>query len=128
MHVKRFDTRHMGHLSGWLAIREMPLSVLYDLPEIGYIVFDCEKAIAAAFLRRIEGGFGFIDSAITNPHASASIRDAAMDMVSKAIIGHAKRLKLKKLFVHTVDKNTAERARRMEFVPLKDLVLALKVD
>lgn len=101
----------------------MPLGVLNDLPEVGYVVFDKGNPVSAAFLRQVEGGFGLVDSALSNPLAPALDRRIAMDLVSEAIVTYAKKIGITQLTVLTVDPNTAQRAKDFGFIEQKDIVL-----
>ena len=108
-------------------MRGMNSELAKDLPEIGYIVFDGENAIAVAFLRRCEGNYGFVDSAISNPSISAYTRNKAMQMVSAAVLVHAGKLGIKHMLVITQDNNTAERAKTFGFSQSKEVILHKKM-
>lgn len=123
MHVKRFSVRHAGHITGWLNYRGIEVESK-ELPEIGYIAFKDEDAVAIGFIRRIEGGTAaLIDNVVTNPFLPARTRDMGLAMIAQSVILHAAKIKIKHLLVITKDKHSVERAKRLGFIQHKDEVL-----
>lgn len=108
--------------------REMPLAVVETLPRIGAMVcHENGKPIAAGFLRKIEGSYGMFDGLISNPEASSTIRNEALNMVMTYIIEQARKLKLKNVVGYSIDKSALERSRKHGFYPLPHSVVALEL-
>ena len=127
MHTKRFSPRHLGHITGWVGIRQMPTQAIENLPEVGFIVFEDEEAVCAMFLRRIEGGFALLDSAISNPHIAPAVRRKAQDMAAGACIRYAKEIGLKQVMALTVDANVKHRCKDFGFEEAKDVFFVKKL-
>lgn len=124
--IRRFDiVDDMKYVNLWLIQREMDPWPIYEFPEIGFITFDGETPIAVAFLRKVEGNFALFDGLITNPKASAEIRNKFIDGLAKAIILKAKVMGLSKIFGFSTDKNTLERADRHGFERLDYKVVCI---
>jgi hypothetical protein len=98
-------------------------------PEIGFIVRDDQgKAIAAGFLRKVEGNVAQMDSFVTNSTVLAEIRHNAIDLLTQTIIATTKNLNLSGLIVITQIQSIADRAVKQGFVINPDIVLGLKLD
>jgi allophanate hydrolase subunit 1 len=125
MHIKKFNKRHLPLIKQWMNLHKVPLHTADDLPELGYIVFEHEQPVCAAFLRKVEGNFALIDSAISNPEISPPIRREAMDFMCDHLIRVAKHMKLKMLLVLTLDKNTIYRIKARGFSQGSDILFQL---
>lgn len=113
-------------VSRWRQARGLSLgSALETLPKNGVVIYENDDAVAMGFIRLVEGGFGQIDSYITNPAMPASIRDAALDYLTTQVIEKAKELKLKGLIGTSSDKNTLLRSLRHGFIQQDATVIAL---
>lgn len=108
-------------------MRGMDKTLVRDLPQIGFIVFDNEIPVCAIFLRRIEGGYGLVDSAISNPEVSPIYRREAIDLASRVVVEYAKVIEIKQLLVLSTDANTIARAKSFDFVQAKDTLLQLNL-
>lgn len=112
-----------GRIDAWLSLREVRLDIPFQAPETGFIAFQDNMALAAGFLRRIEGGTAMIDGLITNPQASPDDRDHAASCVIDALIKQAVLLKIKGLIANTVDNHTLLRSYRHGFVRLPHVLV-----
>lgn len=100
-----------------------------SIPEIGFIVRNSDgMAIAAGFLRRVEGNIAQIDSYVTNPQASAEDRHNAIDLLTQTLMTTARNLSLSGLIVITQVQSIADRALKLGFKVNTHVVLGLKLD
>ena len=90
------------------------------LPKIGYIAFFGETPIAAGFLRRVEGGFGQLDTLVSNPHFGSQIRHIAIDKVVTELLADAKVLNLEGIIAFTADLGVLRRAVAIGFKVLEE--------
>lgn len=97
------------------------------LPEIGYIATEGSIAIAAGFLRRIEGGFGMIDTLVSNASLDGTIRHDGISQVVSRIILKAKELEIKGLICSTKDEGIIKRAKSIGFHETGEITIALKI-
>ena len=106
----------------------MDVPQMLEIPNVGFIVNHNDLGpVALGFIRKCEGGFGMIDSMITNPTAPAAIRDAALDKLVSRLVASAKRRKLYKIFAFSEDEHTLERAKRHGFNVVSQTMIALTV-
>jgi hypothetical protein len=99
-----------------------------EMPSIGYIAFEDEMPIAAAFLRKVEGGYGQIDGLVSNPECPCHLRHIAMDIVIKRCISDAKALKITQLMAFCKDESPIMRSKRLGFVELPHKLMALDLN
>lgn len=116
---------HKSYIRNWLEIRGLRISMIEELPKTGYITSGALGPIAAGFIRMVEGGFGILDSLITNPQATPQDRDAAIDLVVENLILKAKELKLSALIATTSDNHTLLRSSKHGFVQLPHTAICL---
>lgn len=120
LYVASYDEQHVRF---WLEQRHMPETLLAELPLLGVIAYRGTRAIAAGFLRTVEGNFAMIDSLISNPDAVGAVRSAALDAVISQLIDLAKELGIKSLISTSRDYNTVKRAERHGFIVVPDQVV-----
>lgn len=124
MQLQRFDVNyHYNVMKKWLEYRGLRIPPIDEMPEIGVVACNVAIPIAMAFLRRVEGGFGQIDSFVTNPECSKELRDTAATIVNQAILDKAKELNLKAIISYTQDTNTLIRAQKLGFSLLNHIVI-----
>lgn len=113
--IKRFRLSHLKHLQGWFTKRglEIPGD---EIPEFGVVSYDGEIPIAMAFLRRAEGSYGIFDGLITDPDASPTVRNAALDEVIAAVNEEADRLGIQTLIAWVRDENTQLRSFKHGYI------------
>lgn len=111
----------------WLAKRETYCPPREELPDIGFHVCVDGKPVAAGYLRKCEGDYGMIDSLATDPDASATDRDKALNYLVEQLILAAHKNHMKVLVSFSFDQNTIDRARGygFEVLPHKTLVKSL---
>lgn len=86
------------------------------LPKIGYIALIDKQPVAAAFLRKVEGGIvAQVDGLTSNPYFGSIIRHIGINKVLTGIIEDAKDLKLKGLICFCQDLPTIKRAEATGF-------------
>jgi hypothetical protein len=124
MRLVPFNLEYMKHIQGWITIRELQID-LNTLPRFGLIALDRGTPIAAGFIREVEGGYGMIDSFITDPKASKELRNEALDRITEKLIKIAKHNKVNQLIAYSLDKNTLMRGISHGFVQLDHSVIAL---
>lgn len=121
------NSEHLPTLLSWLVKREAYIVTPEEIPENGFIVFDNDIAIAAGFLRLVEGGYAQIDGLTTNPDANSKQRSVAIDLVINAAIKRAKDLKIKQLMAFTELKNLSQRTQDFGFIKPNHHILILKL-
>lgn len=122
MLIERYNpSKHYEKLSECLNKRGINYSLVeQDRPELGYTVSNKSGDIlCAGFLLKIEGNSMMVESYITNPDYSPTLRDEALDALTHHIVESAKLMKIKRLIAFTEDNNTLLRAQRHGFVHLK---------
>lgn len=130
IYIERFNNHyHRRHITKWLKYRQMyKSSLISELPEIGYIAYEDELPLAAGFLRRCEGGFGMIDSLITDPTAPSELRNEALDKITICILQYAKTNNINNIVAFSRDDNTLKRSLKHGFVLVDDYkVISIKV-
>jgi hypothetical protein len=106
----------LGSIAVWLAKRRLPLSMVDELPELGWVVEERGEAICAGYLRRVEGdGYAIFDSIVSNPDQPGEVRNQALDLLYETALSEADRLGLPRLIGFTVDENTRKRSERHGF-------------
>lgn len=124
LEVKKFVERDLRAIKFWCLARMKMPPKLKHLPEVGFVVWEGEKRIACAFLRRVEGNFGIYDSMATNPAISGPVRNEALDLLFEKMCNVAKEHSLLALLAHTADKSTIERSLRYGFRQLPGTIIA----
>lgn len=105
---------HLLYVNRWLKARGLPETTGLDLPDLG-ILASTHMPIAAGFIRTAEGGYGILDSFVTDPEALPSDRDQCLDAVVKALLDVAPSLKISRMLAFSADKNTMSRAKKFGF-------------
>ncbi len=95
------------------------------LPKIGYITLMNKQPIAAGFLRRVEGGFGQMDTLVSNPYFGSQIRHIGINKVVDLLIDEAKTLKLHGVIGFTPDAGILKRAIDRGFHTVEQVFIAL---
>lgn len=128
MNVRAFHlAEHISIIRHWLSQRDLNIELADELPEIGFICFERDEPIAAAFLRKVEPNHAQLDGLITNVLSRGELRHEAIDLVVRAIIEKAKELKIKQLLAFSVDEGTLKRSEKHRFVKLPHTVIALSL-
>lgn len=126
-----FKFKHLDALIGMHADNKYPHTQLItykSLPKIGYIAyFNGRVPIAAGFLRRVEGGFGQIDTLVSNPYLGSIVRHNGIRRIVDALIEDAKRLKLQGIISFTADSGVLSRAKDLGFVEINQAVIVLEL-
>jgi hypothetical protein len=122
--IKYEPDLHESVIQRWLALRVLSPKLAEGLPEIGFIVED-EVAIAAGFLRRMEGPFAMIDAFMTNPLSDSGARHQALMILTNRIIQQGKELNLKRIFAFSSDNSILIRAVKHKFEIKSDSMLVL---
>jgi len=94
------------------------------LPKIGYIAMLGDQPIAAGFLRRVEGGYGQLDTFVTNPHFGSKMRDEGLNKVVDALLIEAKDLDLIGIIAITQDSGIIERSKKYGFRIINQVLIA----
>lgn len=96
-----------------------------SLPAIGYITFIDGVPAAAGFLRKVEGGFGQLDTLVTNKRLPPDIRHEAIGGIVGKLIETSKHLELKGIISFTTDEGIVKRALSIGFQASPQFVLTL---
>lgn len=97
------------------------------LPKIGYIALLHGQPIAAGFLRRVEGGYGQLDTLTSNPYFGSVIRHEGVSKVVDSLIQDAKDLKLQGLIAFTSDSGILNRAATIGFQEVNQKLISLNL-
>jgi hypothetical protein len=96
------------------------------LPRIGYVAMVLGQPTACGFLRVVEGGFGMIDTLVTNPTIPAETRHRALtELVDRLIEDGKIQCGMKAIFSHTQDPSVIKRAEGVGFSVLPESVIGL---
>lgn len=130
IYIERFNGHyHDRHISKWLKYRSIyKSSLVSELPALGYIAYEDELPVAAGFLRLCEGGFGMIDSLITDPTAPGELRNEALDKITHCILQYAKSNNINNIIAFSRDNNTLTRSLKHGFSLIDDYkVISIKL-
>jgi hypothetical protein len=126
MKILPFDqVKHIKHLYDWFKLRGMNLTLIDEIPMIGFIAFYKDLGIAAAFLRSVEPNYALLDGLITNPEALPYLRNEAIEGCVKVIIKKAKDLKLKQIMATSIDQGVLDRSKSHGFIKIPDTMIVL---
>jgi hypothetical protein len=126
--ILEFKHKHYGMLLSMLDDRETEWiqHISYKtLPKIGYIVVFGKHPIAAGFLRRLEGGYGQLDTFVTSPHFGSMFRDGALNLIVDRLLDDAKSLDLLGIMAITKDEGIISRAKERGFNTIPQVLLGL---
>lgn len=115
------------HMEAMLKARDLPQSVMSELPEHGYMYFEGDRPVAAGFLRRCEKGLAMLDNYISSPGEASELRDKAFDLITATLIEDAKRFEITTLLAFSLDRNVIIRAMKHGFVATPHIMTMMKV-
>ena|ERR1700677_2086585 len=121
-----FKHKHYGMILAMLEDQKTPWikNVSYkNLPKIGYIALIGKHPIAAAFLRKIEGNYGYLDTFVSNPHFGSQIRHQALLLVSQNLMEEAKNQGMGGVLCSSADQGLIKRAKDWGFTVIEHTVL-----
>lgn len=95
------------------------------LPDIGYVAYEGSIVVAMGFLRIVEGGYGQIDTLVTNGDLSPTLRHNGVSEVVNYLIAKARIMKLKGLICLTNDEGILSRANSLGFHNTNQTAIAL---
>lgn len=97
------------------------------LPKIGYICIYGKQAIAAGFLRRVEGGFGQLDTFVTNPYFGSKLRNQAINAITDCLLEDAKSLKMLGIILTTSEHSIQQRAKERGFIIIDAIIMGKRL-
>lgn len=108
---EQYDKKaHKQAMISILRSRNMPEDYELNLPVTGVLAFGEDGVVmACGFIRYVEGGYGMMDSFITNPATPMMVRTEALMFIMKTLQDTAKK-ELKFLIVLTVEPGIARKA------------------
>ena len=127
MTVVPFKHKHYSMILEMLKDRETPWlgTVSYQtLSKIGYIALLGNQPIAAGFLRRIEGGYGYLDTFVSNPFFGSKMRHEGITAIVDLLLEEAKSLELRGIIGSTNDPGIVKRAKEKGFHIVEQTLLA----
>lgn len=98
-----------------------------DLPGHTFCAVVKDEIIAIAGLRLMEGELCCIDSMATNQSFESTIRNEALDMLTKHLLDLAKNLGFKKIFAYTKENCIIDRAVRHGFNLTKQKIIIREI-
>jgi len=129
--VLPFKHKHYGMVLSMLQDQKTPWvkNVSYkNLPKIGYIALLGKHPIAAAFLRKIEGGYGYLDTFVSNPYFGSKIRHEALSEISKNLMEEAKNQGMSGVLCSSAESSLVQRAKDWGFTVIEHTVLGKIID
>jgi len=93
------------------------------LPGHTYAAIYKDEIVAIAGLRLMEGEVCFIDSMASNQNFESTVRNEALDLLTKTILDLAKSLGFKKIFATTREECIIKRAERHGFKTSKEKII-----
>lgn len=126
MRVEEYvHSEHGSFIRDWLIARGLDGELSNEPAEIGFVVFNENEPICAAFLRLIEGKYALLDGLISNPNAESQLRNDGINLVVEKIISIAKHLGIKQIIAFSIDKGTLSRALLYGFAIADDRMIKL---
>lgn len=125
-----FKFKHLELLKEMHQLRKYPhteLLSMKNLPKVGYIAIIGSQPIAAGFLRRLEGGYGQIDTLVSNPFVGSILRNEGIRQIVDTLLMDAKCLRLEGIISYTNDSGVLSRAKDLGFNELDQRVIVLKL-
>jgi hypothetical protein len=95
------------------------------LPKTGYIALQNNEPIAAGFLRLVEGGYGQLDTFVSNPYLGSKIRHEAIEMVTDNLLAAAKEAELLGIIAVSKDQSIIDRALQKGFKIIPQTLLGI---
>ena len=124
--VVPYNPQFKPFIQEWLEARG--IKVIDPLPEIGFLAAVDDVPTAVGFLRKVEGGVGWIDSLCSNPEQPSLARHLAIESVVKTLINQALLHRMTALIAYSVDASTLERSKTHGFVHLPHTVIVKKME
>lgn len=121
-----FKYKHYDMILSMLKDHETPWAnnISYKtLPKIGYIALLGKQPIAAAFLRKIEGGYGYLDTFVSNPYFGSKIRHEALCLISNNLMEEAKNQSMTGVLCSSANPGLVQRAKDNGFTIIEHVVL-----
>lgn len=109
--MRLYESDDYAALKSWFQARGVSAPAPSALPRLGVIV----DGIAAGFLIQTDTSIACIDFYISNPEIEPHRRDHALDLITKALLKHAKRLGFKYVKSTTYLDVIAKRAKAHGF-------------
>lgn len=125
--VKFKIEKHMSDLLSMLRSREAYLPGEDEMPATGFIVYDDQTPVAAAFLRRVEGGYAQVDGLTSNPHCSKERRHKALNLTIQRCVEAAEAMGVKHIISFCLDNSTTRRAELNGFEKQPHTVVTLTI-
>ena len=128
MEIRKFNvSEHLCIIHQWLEQHKSHKPGEDEIPAHGFIAFSDNTPVAAAFLRRVECGYGQIDGMVTNPEMSGESRHAALNAIVDQLLSMAKDFGMKGIMAITLDKSILLRSQKYEFVQQPHTLITLKI-
>jgi len=96
------------------------------LPKIGYISILGNHPIAAGFLRKVEGGYGQLDTFVTNPYFGSQIRHLAIERIVDSLLLEAEVEDMKGIIAISEDQGIIDRAKEKGFFVIPQTILGFR--
>jgi hypothetical protein len=128
--VLPFKYKHYGMLLTMLEDQKtawLPTVSYKTLPKIGYIAILGKHPVAAGFLRRIEGGYGYVDTVVSNPHFGSQVRHDAISRIFELIMQEASDIGLVGVLGSTTDQGILKRALEWGYNICPDTLISIKL-
>jgi N-acetylglutamate synthase-like GNAT family acetyltransferase len=132
MEAIKYSEIYRTKLGNLLKSRNMPVELIDDLPENGFVIIDLSDsgrtAIAAGFLRKIENNFGLLDAFVTHAQYPPYKRNEALLLLVERLVERAKDLRLSQLFAWSSNPSILKRADQKGFKNLNTQMVSKSLD
>jgi hypothetical protein len=109
--VRAYRDEDFDELASWYEAWGQKVPKKEFLPSLGYIA----EGVAAGFMYNVENKLGLIDFYISNPKSKTSMRDSALDHITRLLICDAGFKNLKAVTTTTKLQAIKERAKKHNF-------------
>lgn len=116
---------HLEAVLRMLYLRNSPIPPKASFPEHGCVVYRGAEPVAAAFLRRVEGGYAQLDGLVSSPVASSEMRHEAITLAVDYVLDQAQALGITQIMAISTDAGTLLRSERHGFAKLPHAFIAL---
>jgi hypothetical protein len=123
MRSRLYTPNDVHVLQRWLIRNGAPVSLIRNLPKLGYVV----PGVGMAFLRMCEGNVAIMDSLITNPLCSPATRHSALETLFSNIADAAATNGVTCLIGFSIDAGALGRAKRHGFQQIRHTVVVKQI-
>lgn len=118
MNIRKTNSKDKHSINKWLKLRNQELKT--QLPCLSFIV----PGVAAGSVRLVEGGYGILESLVTNPYVSGITRNKAIDALVSFLLIEAKSCNIKNIMAFSTNESVLNRSLKHGFNPLNHTIIS----